>query len=226
MEKDGFSVFFAEKLRDKNFTLEKLAEISGISARNLESILKGDYKSLPAAPYLHGYFIKLGEILDFDGEEAFKKWKGEAQEEMKSSGPLDKLPHNRFSRKPIAKYFWLGLFGVLILIYLILQIPRLSGLPEIAIGNPREQRIMYGEEKILISGTVVNADEIYINGERAEIKDGLWQKDVALFPGMNVVEVIAKKFLGGETKAVREIIYEKLPDERATSTSATSTEEQ
>ena len=225
MEKDGFSVFFAEKLRDKNFTLEKLAEISGISARNLESILKGDYKSLPAAPYLHGYFIKLGEVLDFDGEEAFKKWKGEAQEEMKSSGPQDKLPHNRFSRKPIAKYFWLGLFGVLILIYLILQIPRLSGLPEISIGNPREQRIMYGEEKILISGTVVNADEIYINGERAEIQNGMWQKDVVLFSGMNLVEVVAKKFLGGETKAVREIIYEKAPEERATSTNATSTTE-
>lgn len=225
MEKDGFSVFFAEKLRDKNFTLEKLAEISGISARNLESILKGDYKSLPAAPYLHGYFIKLGEVLDFDGEEAFKKWKGEAQEEMKSSGPQDKLPHNRFSRKPIAKYFWLGLFGVLILIYLILQIPRLSGLPEITIGNPREQRIMYGEEKILISGTVGNADEIYINGERAEIQNGAWQKDVVLFSGMNIIEVVAKKFLGGETKAVREIIYEKAPEERATSTNTTSTTE-
>lgn len=225
MEKDGFSVFFAEKLRDKNFTLEKLAEVSGISARNLENILKGDYKGLPASPYLHGYFIKLGEVLEFDGEEAFKKWKGEAQEEMKSSGPQDKLPHNRFSRKPIAKYFWLGFFAVLIIVYLILQIPRLSGLPEITMGNPREQRIMYSEEKILVSGTVVNADEIYINGERVEIQSGSWQKDVVLFPGMNTVEVIAKKFLGGETKAVREIIYEKPIEERATSTNATSTTE-
>ncbi len=227
MEKDGFSVFFAEKLRDKNFTLDKLAEVSGISARNLESLLKGDYKSLPAAPYLHGYFIKIGEVLDFDGEESFKKWKAEAQEEMKSSGPQDKLPHNRFSRRPIAKYFWLGLFGVLIIIYLVLQLPRLLGLPEIVINNPREPRIMYGEERIVISGTVANANEIYINGERVEIQNGLWQKEIILFDGMNNVEVTARKFLGGETKAAREIIYEKPPElpTHSTSTGATSTEE-
>lgn len=212
MEKDGFSVFFAEKLRDKNFTLDKLAEISGISARNLESLLKGDYKSLPAAPYLHGYFIKIGEVLDFDGEDIFKKWKGEAQEEVKSSGPQDKLPKNRFSRRPIAKYFWLGLFGSLIIAYLVLQLPRLLGLPEIVINNPREPRIMYGEDKIVIRGTVLNANELYVNGERVEIQEGAWQKEVVLFGGLNNIEVTARKFLGGETKAAREIIYEKPPE--------------
>lgn len=219
MEKDGFSVFFAEKLRDKNFTLDKLAEVSGISTRNLESLLKGDYKSLPAAPYLHGYFIKIGEVLDFDGEEIFKKWKGEAQEEMKSSGPQDMLPKNRFSRKPLAKYFWLGLLAMLIIAYLVLQLPRLLGLPEIVINNPREPRVFYGEEKIMVSGQVINASEIYVNGERAEISNGAWQKEVVLFGGMNTIEVTAKKFLGGETKAVREIIYEKAAEVPVQSTS-------
>lgn len=226
MEKEGFNVFFAEKLRDRNFTLEKLAEASGISERNLESLLKGDYKNLPAAPYLRGYFIEIGKILDFDGEEIFKKWKEEAQSEVKMSGPQDRLPQNRFSRRPIAKYFWFGLLGVLILSYLVLQLPRLLGLPEIAVNNPREPRIFYGEEKILISGTVANANEIYINKERVEIKDGLWEKEVVLFDGLNAIEITAKKFLGGEAKAVREIIYEK-PFEASshpTSTNATSTE--
>jgi hypothetical protein len=226
MEKDGFSVFFAEKLRDKNFTLDKLSESSGISSKNLESLLKGDYKSLPAAPYLRGYFMKIGEILDFDGEEAFKKWKDEAQEDVKMSGPQDKLPQNRFSRRPIAKYFWLGLLGVLMIFYLVLQLPRLLGLPEITISNPREPRIFYSEEKILVNGTVANANEIYVNGERIEIQGGSWQKEVALFDGLNTIEVTAKKFLGGEAKASREIIYEK-PFEtpvHATSTSTTTTE--
>lgn len=227
MEKDGFSVFFAEKLRDKNFTLDKLAETSGISARNLESLLKGDYKSLPAAPYLHGYFIKIGEVLDFDGEDIFKKWKGEAQEEVKSSGPQDKLPKNRFSRRPIAKYFWLGLFGSLIIAYLVLQLPRLLGLPEIVINNPREPRIMYGEDKIVVRGTVLNANELYVNGERVEIQEGAWQKEVVLFGGLNNIEVTARKFLGGETKAAREIIYEKPPElpVNTTSTGASGEEE-
>lgn len=227
MEKDGISVFFAEKLRDKNFTLDKLAEASGISSKNLESLLKGDYKSLPAAPYLRGYFIKIGGLLDFDGEEVFKRWKEEAQEEVKMSGPQDKLPHNRFSRKPIAKYFWLGLLGILVLSYLVLQLPRLLGLPEIVISNPREPRISYSEDRILVSGTVTNANEIYVNSERVEIQGGSWQKEVALFDGLNTIEVTARKFLGGEAKATREIIYEKPFEAPAhtTSTSATTTEE-
>ena len=227
MEKDGFSVFFAEKLRDKNFTIDRLAESTGISPRNLESLLKGDYKSLPAAPYLRGYFIEIGKVLDFDGEEIFKKWKEEAQEDVKMSGPQDKLPHNRFSRRPVAKYFWLGLLGVLMLSYLVLQVPRLLGLPEITINDPREPRIFYSEEKMLVSGTVTNANEIYVNGERVEIQSGSWQKEVALFDGLNTIEVTAKKLLGGEAKASREIIYEK-PFEapvHATSTNATTTKE-
>ena len=129
------------------------------------------------------------------------------------------LTHDFANTKPLAKYFWLGLLAMLIIAYLVLQLPRLLGLPEIVINNPREPRIFYGEEKIIISGQVINASEIYINGERAEISGGAWQKEVVLSGGMNTIEVTAKKFLGGETKAIREIIYEKIEEVPVHSTS-------
>ena len=71
-----------------------------------------------------------------------------------------------------------------------------------------------------MSGTIENARELFMNGELVSIESGgAWEKGVALEPGLNTIEIRAKKFLGRETTITRQIFY----TPPATSSVATST---
>lgn len=207
MDKEPLGVFLGEKLRDKNITVEKLSELSGIAIRHLENILKGDAEKLPSIPYLHGYLLKLGDILGFDGKAYWEEWRKHA---IPSSGALDKLPENRFSKKPVSKYVWLGVAGLIVLVYLGFELPRIVGSPQLYVASPKSDLINTTSGQITVSGTLQNAKGLYINinGESIPVgDDGSWEKTVSLQPGLNSIEITAKKFLGGENRMVKQVFY-------------------
>ncbi len=205
MENESLSVFLGEKLRDKNISLERLSEMSGIAIKHLENLLKGEAENLPSSPYLHGYLLRLGEILDFDGKAFWEEWRKHA---IPSSGASDKLPKNRFSKKPAARYVWAGAAVILFLIYLGFAIPRIIGSPSLAVTNPKNELTNATSSQILVSGTLQNAKELYINGEAIPIDpSGTWEKTVSLQSGLNTLEITAKKFLGGESKIIKQVFY-------------------
>lgn len=220
MENESFNIFLGERLRDKNVSIEKLSELSGVSIRNLESMLKGDPDKLPPAPYLHGYFVKIGDVLDFDGEEVWRNWKG--ADEVTSSGAADRLPKNRFSKRSVIKYIWIGVFALVVLAYGGIQLSRIMGTPSLYIDNPKAELTNSSVDHITVNGTLQNAKELYINGEAIPLADdGSWEKGISLQSGLNTIEIRAKKFLGGETTITKQVLYE--PPAQATSTQATST---
>lgn len=220
MEYESFNIFFGEKLRDKNISIEKLAETSGISLNYLENMLKGDFDKLPPAPYLRGYFVRLGEILAFDGEEAWKIWNSRTSE-VKRSGSRDRLPENRFARRPIAKYIWASIVPALVIIYLAMQLPRIFGTPLLYIEYPKANPSSSDTDRVTVSGTLQNGKELYINGEMVTVEDsGVWQKGILLQSGPNNIEIRAKKFLGREVVVEKQIFYE--PQTVATTTASST----
>lgn len=207
MENESFNIFLGEKLRDKNISIEKLSELSGVSIKYLENMLKGDPEHLPSAPYLRGYFMKIGEVLNFDGEEAWKLWNDRS--EVNRSGSLDRLPINRFARKSMTKYIWLSILPVLVLIYLAVQLPRIFGTPLLYIEYPKTNPTSSFTDRVVVSGTLQNGKELYVNGERVPLEDsGAWQKGVLLQAGQNNIEITAKKFLGRSVVVEKQIFYE------------------
>ena len=219
MENESFNTFLGEKLRDKNISIEKLAELSGVSIKYIENMLKGDPEHLPSAPYLRGYFVKLGEVLDFDGEEIWKTWNMNG--EAKRSGSRDRLPENRFARKSMAKYIWLSIVPILLIIYFATQLPRIFGTPLLYIEYPKTNPSVSMADRVMISGTLTNGKELYINGEMVSVEDsGSWEKGVLLQSGQNNIEIRAKKFLGREIVVEKQIFYEA----PAATTTASSTQ--
>jgi cytoskeletal protein RodZ len=205
MENESLSVFLGERLRDKNITVERLSELSGIAIKHLENILKGDAEKLPSTPYLHGYLLKLGEILGFDGKAYWEEWR---KHSIPSSGASDRLPENRFSKKPVSKYVWAGVAGLLVLIYLGFELPRIIGAPLLYVTSPKNDPVYTTSSQITVSGTLQNATGLSINGEPTYLEiNGSWQKTVSLQNGLNTIEITAKKFLGGESKIVKQVIY-------------------
>jgi cytoskeletal protein RodZ len=219
-----FEQFFAEKIKERGVSLKKLAEMTGIAPAHIESLLRGDYESMPSAPYFHGYLTHLGAVLDFDGEEWWVKLKKEGV--IKNSGELDTLPRNRFIKQAPPKYLWWIGAAVIVLIYLALQAPRIFGKPTLVVDIPNANPYITASSTLTLTGTVSGADSLSLVGADGEQEpiivaaDGSWQKSVLLGVGPNPFQVSAKKFLGGETSVTEQIFYQ--PTGSTTTTSATS----
>lgn len=207
-----FEQFFAEKIKERGISLKKLAEVTGIAPAHIESLLRGDYENMPSAPYFHGYLTHLGAVLDFDGEEWWVKLKKEGV--IKNSGELDTMPRNRFIKQSPPKYLWWIGAGVIVLIYLAFQAPRIFGKPTLAVSVPNANPYVTASSTLTLSGTVTGADSLSLVGADGELEpiiiatDGSWQKSVLLGVGPNPFQISAKKFLGGETSVTEQIVYQ------------------
>jgi cytoskeletal protein RodZ len=206
-ENNNFEKFFIERLRQKNISLKKLSDITGISKNNLENIASGNFKGLPSAPYFRGYVIKLGNVLDFNGEEWWEEIKKESA--VKKSGAKDLLPKNRFAKKNPMKYIILAIVILITGIYMALQFRKMIGQPVLSLTFPNQNPYTASSSEITLQGKVSNADSLSINGENINIApDGTWQKNVLLFSNnQNTFKITAKKFLGSEADLVEQIIY-------------------
>ena len=210
METDAvsFEQFFSERIKERGITLRKLADATGIAPMHIESLLRGDFDALPSAPYLRGYLLRLGDELGFDGEEWWKRLRREGI--IKNySGSADTLPRNRFIRETPPKYLWLIAAAALIAIYFAFQAPRILGTPVITVTFPTANPYSTTSSTITITGTVSNADTLYLNNtqEIPVAPDGSWQETVLLGAGENPFKISAKKFLGGESAVTENILY-------------------
>lgn len=206
-ETNEFSQFLVERLRERGFNVKRLSELSGIAAKHIENLLKGNISDLPSAPYLRGYFKRLGQVLGFDAEPWWEKMRSEAG--FKDPGPDDRLPQNRFVKKFPVKAVWLAALALIILTYIGFRFTRISGQPQINVLYPKPNLINTTSSEITVSGIVTNADTLYLNGEETTIaSDGSWRKSILLQSGLNTVEIKAKKLLGQETDVIKQIIYQ------------------
>lgn len=207
MEYSDLSNFLNERMRERGLTAKRLSELTGISVKHLEALFEGRFEHLPPAPYFRGYLLKLGQILGFDADEWWDELK--KARPAKSSAPTDEMPKNRFKEEPVKKYIILGALALLLILYFGSRFSRIFGQPNITVSYPSENVTIVSQNTVSLSGRLTNGDSLHINSEAiSPAQNGDWQKIISLQPGMNTVEISAKKFLGRETKIIRQIIYE------------------
>ncbi|MEK7635854.1 MAG: helix-turn-helix domain-containing protein [Patescibacteria group bacterium] len=203
----NFHEFFSEIVKNSGSSIEKLAELTSISPRYLKAFCDGDFKKLPSLPYVRGYLMKISNILGIDGQELWSAYK----EELKAKIVIDDtLPLNRFALKPRSfKNLAIGIVIIFAIIFLVWRLDDLLGIPKIEIANPANDLII-NEDIINIKGTINNyRDKLLINNEEVFIaKDGKFEKEYRLAPGVNNIEFRLKRFLGKETSEVRRVIYQ------------------
>jgi len=197
-----------EQFAIKGYNIERLTRITGIPERYIEGLINGDYNKLPPAPYVRGYLLAIAPLLDLNAEGLWEEYKKE--EGLKSSGASDKLPTNRFAIKSISKKKIIGaIFGILLVSYLGWNIGHLLGKPKLDIINPAPSTITTEKSTIKLVGYINPADKLLINAEEVVVdSNGLFTKDYNLQAGLNTVEFLAKRFLGKETKVVKQIMYQ------------------
>ena len=195
-----------DALELRNVNHEKLAELTGISERYLWAIQNLETEKLPAAPYVRGYLKKISEVLHLNHDELWEMYKKELAQ--KTSGRYDTLPANRFAIRHLSRreLFFLGA-GALLILYVVINIPRLIGKPNLIISHPAAPLFTVFENTVTLTGQLNQKDKLTINNEEIFVsKNGEFSHVYSLQPGINKIEFKAKRFLGKEVTSVKEVI--------------------
>ncbi len=197
-----------DTLRIKNVSLEKLAQISGISERFLNALLEGRLEDLPAAPYVRGYLMKLADVLGLNGEDLWSVYL-KHDTVIRRAGKGDELPGNRFGY-PKFKVRPTIMISIAILLVVLgaLRFPTLFGGASLVIKNI-EPNMIIRDASFIVRGSMDKNDSLTINGEIVYPKDnGDFEHNVELQKGFNTLEFKMKRFLGTETVITKQIFYE------------------
>lgn len=212
MEQKSLKEIILERIDAKGLNLEKVCILTGVPKHYLENVFAGDWHKLPAAPYTHGYFKKLEMALDYPLGELWELYKDEA--EVHSSGAGDKLPENRFAIKKTNRvWIWPVVVAGIAAVYLAINATRLVGIPPLDIQSPLSATIISQLPNFELTGIIDPRDKVFVNNEEVFVdKEGRFQENYNLQPGLNTFEILAKRFLGRETKVVKQIIYQPQPE--------------
>ncbi len=214
-EQKTFKELLLERLEAKGLNAEKIFQATEIPKHYLEFITRGEWSKLPPAPYVRGYFKKIAPMIDWDATEMWSTYHNEV-ELLKTSGETDRLPGNRFLiKRRNLTWVWPTLAAILVIVYGSMNINRLLGKPELAIMSPISASLVTSLPSFSISGKADPKDKLFINNEEVFIEQsGEFQKEFGLQTGLNTFEIVAKRFLGRETKVVKQIIYQIEPTKK------------
>ncbi|HMB17331.1 MAG TPA: helix-turn-helix transcriptional regulator [Candidatus Paceibacterota bacterium] len=223
----NFSSVLIEAMKAQGMNESQLADATGISERFIKLLIKNDLKKLPPAPYLHGYILKIAEVVDMDGEKVWRTY-FKNNSNIRSSGNTDHLPKNRFSVSNINAKI---LFGIIIIIAVIAYFVIRSFL---GVDITRELNLEgFGEEPVIsqnasynIKGNINPKYQLKINQQSVYPEsDGDFTETINLSPGFNTVMFNIKGPLKREEKIAKEIYYKTNDQEninQATTTSVTT----
>ncbi len=220
-EPETFTTLLRDTMRARGYSVERLAKETGISDRFISLMLEERYDELPPSPYLHGYVVRIGKILDMDGEGLWQAYFKE-KKDIKKSGERDKLPPNRFVLKRVhlpaivAVVLLVGVAG-----YFLLSAYRSADIAKaLRIDNLGDETIVVTTSTLPVKGSIGENVTLTING--AEVypdKNGSFTKDVNLSPGMNAIVFELQGMLGRVSQTTRYVFFRNAPA-TGTSTSA------
>lgn len=207
----------AEAMERRGFSADNLADAADIPVRYVSAFLDEDFSPLPAVPYIKGYLFKMSEILKIDPNLVWEAYKKEiSAQEIKTSGAYDKLPINRFAAQPSKKTAIWRIAGAAIIVGAIaVYSGGFFGTPELQIISPSVNNFVADSPSIKVSGKIGNSrDKLTVNDEEILVsKEGFFEKNFSLQPGMNAMEFKVKRFLGKEAKLIRQVVYQPLVQE-------------
>lgn len=194
--------FLKEQRLSQGWTLEEVSRRISIAEKYLDNIENDQFYKLLSLTYSRGFLERYSQFLGLDSEEILTRWRKETAN-FPNPSILDKkrikhLPLDGFQKK----WFWLNLdLKIILIILVILSISIYLGLgikrvlfpPEIEIFEPSPEMIT-AQNTIIIKGKTDARSEVYINQELVNRdQKGYFEQELKLLPGLNLIEISAKK---------------------------------
>ncbi|MDP3991695.1 MAG: helix-turn-helix domain-containing protein [Candidatus Colwellbacteria bacterium] len=191
-------------MESKGMDAGKLSDLTDVPQRFIVSLVSGDFKNLPSEPYIRGYLFKVAGVLDADPNFLWRSFRQSS--EIHSSGSADLLPANRFSLQRISsKKVWIVFIVLIVLGFLGFRVDSILGMPTLDVTLPETTT----SQTINVTGKVNPGDTLTLNNEVVYPDErGQFEKEVQLETGLNTLEFRAKRFLGRETRIVKQVFYQ------------------
>jgi len=191
-------------MKSKGVSAARLASLTDVPSRFIDAILEGNFDQLPSQPYIRGYLFKISTALGAENDHLWQIFRSSV--EALSSGEHDRLPINRFALQKMSRpmMIWI-LVGVVAFLLISLNFNRILGKPSIDVTVPDTTE----ESVATVTGTINPDDQLTLNGEIIYTNDiGGFEKQVQLEPGLNTLEFKVKRYLGRETKLIKQVFYQ------------------
>lgn len=196
----------AEAMKLKGITLAKLADATGVTERNLELLLAERFDELPSAPYVHGYLVKIAEVLGLDGQALWDAY-GRYHREIRRAGHRDALPKNRFDLPKISRRVVLGASAIAIILGFVASRFLMGGTTfSFEVNIP--ENLIVATSTYRITGKIRAGDELLMNGAAVPVApEGTFTQTVNLSPGPNTITFTVRRPLEGEREFEKLIFF-------------------
>jgi len=194
-------------------TQEEFSRQTRISLATIRMLEGDDFSHLPPDVYLKGILRQYSRHFDLDEKELL--YILESLPSGAVSGPKDRLPANRFQSSLVSKFgfpkvSWQPALFLLLaaFLYLLLQTRSFLLAPKIILEKPATD-LTSSAASLLVVGQAPGAKKVFINGQEVGLsRNRSFSFDLALFEGLNSIEVRAENYLGKESKVTRYILYQ------------------
>ncbi len=209
---------FAYARTQRGVTLEQAAMELQISPLYLEALERGDYARLPCFVYSRNFVKQYGAFLGLHVPPLMKLFEQEWALFEKMQPALIDVPRREAPRR---RDFWklprlLRLSAAvasvaMVLVYLGHGLYQLRQPPVLVVESPDEEELLT-KQLVQVRGQTEPEAEIFINNQLilSDAK-GRFHESVPLLPGVNIIEIQARKKYSRENKVYRKIIVTEQP---------------
>lgn len=189
--------------------LREVAKEISIEVKYLESLEADDYYKLPSPTYARGFLKRYAEFLKLDFEKILAQWdEKHNHRERELKKPKSKTKEMFQLSQFKFKIILILIVFCLILFYLGFGIKNILFSPEIEIFYPAED-LVTNDSSLTIKGKADPRATIFINNQPVEqTEKGFFEQKIDLLPGLNQIEISAKKKYSKEKIIYRQIVLE------------------
>ncbi|OGY43924.1 MAG: hypothetical protein A2729_01215 [Candidatus Buchananbacteria bacterium RIFCSPHIGHO2_01_FULL_39_14] len=208
-----------EKLQQTRLNLginiREVAKATNISAKYLSALEAGDYRSLPGEVYGRSFLKVYAKFLALNTDEFLLAYESEQKifnNTQKDNGPDFKKPVKRISAvhlivtPKLIRSILIGFLVVACLVYLGWKIVAILTPPRLLVEEP-VSNLVTNQSFVEVAGMVEPESNLEINGTQvlADLQ-GRFSETVDLQPGVNIIEVVAEKRHGKQTKKYLQVV--------------------
>lgn len=201
---------FAQERKQKGLTIAQVAKDTKIKEEFLHAIEKGDFKALPSSAYAYGFVRNYAKYLGLPVEKSLAIYRREYDEKKNIevlprgfSNPKEYTPPKyRFGRSAV---LLIGLF-VIVAGFLVFQYRAAVFNPNLKIETPKENEEVHSLT-VVIKGKTDPASTLLIDNKEVPIdSSGVFQKEITVFPGEEIINFNVENKFGRTTTVNRKIL--------------------
>jgi len=194
----------------KNLTIDEVAKATKIRSQFITAIEQSNYKKLPSKAYAQGFVKNYVSFLGLPLKESMAMFRREFDEREY----VDVLPESFTKQKtiPLHRINWyrtvIGTVVILLglICFLFFQYRAALFDPSLSLTVPNENATVT-KETIQVIGTTNTNVTISVNNDAAYVdSNGHFIKNITVFPGKNVITVVATNKFGRKKTIERHLI--------------------